>query len=249
MKGGKPIPSGTVLTLVQYKAVLDDKGAPVEGRPAGRFRKGDLVAYTVMEKRTGWGAEYGPELRNGDWEYQVFGAGQVRVPIEQVAQPERSLLPVPQAARRAGLRDLPGARLSGSAARHRGGRATRPATAWRSRADFLFGPEKPTSVKNQPVRDLDQHRRLASPGDDRRRGRHAHGPSSSKVSQSQADYRSPHRAGHPTTHICGLHPGMKGKVDVQPGRAPALTGSGGPRPPFSLPRAMLDSRRWKSPRS
>ena len=25
-----------------------------------------------MEKRSGWGAEYPPELRNGDWEYRVF---------------------------------------------------------------------------------------------------------------------------------------------------------------------------------
>src|SRR5262249_15409245 len=36
--------------------------------------KGDLVAYTVMEKRTGWGAEYADDLRNGEWEYSVFNA-------------------------------------------------------------------------------------------------------------------------------------------------------------------------------
>src|SRR6185436_10590385 len=57
VKAGKPIPSGTVLTLVQYKAVVDDKGNVVKDGN-GRFRKGDLVAYTVMEKRAGWGAEY-----------------------------------------------------------------------------------------------------------------------------------------------------------------------------------------------
>jgi len=28
----------------------------------------------VMEKRTGWGAEYPPERRNGEWEYQAFNA-------------------------------------------------------------------------------------------------------------------------------------------------------------------------------
>lgn len=27
-----------------------------------------------MEKRTGWGAEYPPEKRNGEWEYQAFNA-------------------------------------------------------------------------------------------------------------------------------------------------------------------------------
>jgi len=72
-RDGKPIPSGSVLTLVQYKAQVDAQGNPIKD-PSGRFVKGDLVAYTVMEKRTGWGAEYPQDLRNGDWEYAVFTA-------------------------------------------------------------------------------------------------------------------------------------------------------------------------------
>jgi hypothetical protein len=28
----------------------------------------------VMEKRTGWGAEYADDMRNGEWEYQAFTA-------------------------------------------------------------------------------------------------------------------------------------------------------------------------------
>lgn len=67
----KPIPSGSVLTLVQYKAQVDAQGNPVKDAN-GRFVKGDLVAYTVMEKRTGWGTEYPDDLRNGEWEYAVF---------------------------------------------------------------------------------------------------------------------------------------------------------------------------------
>jgi Cytochrome P460 len=55
VKNGQPIPSGTVITLVDY-------------------RDGELVQYAVMEKRTGWGAEYPPENRNGEWEYQAFNA-------------------------------------------------------------------------------------------------------------------------------------------------------------------------------
>ena len=47
-KAGKPLPDGTVLTLVQYKAVVDAQGNPVKDAK-GRFQKGDLVAYTVME--------------------------------------------------------------------------------------------------------------------------------------------------------------------------------------------------------
>ena len=73
VKAGQPIPSGTVLTLVQYKAKLDAAGEP-EKDANGRFIKGDLVAYTVMEKRAGWGAEYPDDIRNGEWEYQAFKA-------------------------------------------------------------------------------------------------------------------------------------------------------------------------------
>ena len=42
--------------------------------PNGHFIKTDLSAYVVMEKRAGWGAEYAPALRNGEWEYQIFNA-------------------------------------------------------------------------------------------------------------------------------------------------------------------------------
>ena len=71
VREGKPIPHGTVLTLVQYGAKKDEKGNPVKDAK-GRFVKGDLIAYTVMEKRQGWGAGYPAEWRNGDWEYAAF---------------------------------------------------------------------------------------------------------------------------------------------------------------------------------
>jgi hypothetical protein len=73
VKTGKPIPSGTVLTLVQYKAKLDAAGEP-EKDANGRFIKGELIGYAVMEKRTGWGTEYPDDVRNGEWEYQAFKA-------------------------------------------------------------------------------------------------------------------------------------------------------------------------------
>ncbi len=71
LKAGKPLPSGTVLTLQQFKAKLDAKGEPIVGQN-GRFLRGDLVAIVAMEKRTGWGAEYPDDMRNGEWEYQSF---------------------------------------------------------------------------------------------------------------------------------------------------------------------------------
>ena len=60
-----------MLTLVQYAAQLDAQSNPTKGAD-GHFQKGNLLAYTVMEKRAGWGAEYPPEIRNGNWEYQAF---------------------------------------------------------------------------------------------------------------------------------------------------------------------------------
>ena len=72
-KKGQPLPDGTVITLVQYRAKLGADGNP-EKDAHGRFIKGDLLDYTVMEKRKGWGAEYDEKIRNGEWEYQAFTA-------------------------------------------------------------------------------------------------------------------------------------------------------------------------------
>jgi Cytochrome P460 len=52
-QNGEEFPSGTVITLVGY-------------------RDGELEHFLVMEKRTGWGSQYSPEERNGEWEYQHF---------------------------------------------------------------------------------------------------------------------------------------------------------------------------------
>ena len=51
VRKGQPIPSGTVLTLVQYKAQLDAAGNPTKDAN-GRFQKGDLVAYTSWKSVT-----------------------------------------------------------------------------------------------------------------------------------------------------------------------------------------------------
>jgi hypothetical protein len=72
-KKGEPLPSGTVLTLVQYAAKLDAQGNP-EKDANGRFIKTNIIGYTVMEKRAGWGTEYPENVRNGEWEYQAFRA-------------------------------------------------------------------------------------------------------------------------------------------------------------------------------
>jgi hypothetical protein len=72
-KKGEPLPSGTVITMLQYAAKLDAQGNP-EKDANGRFIKGNLIGYAVMEKRAGWGTEYPDNVRNGEWEYQAFKA-------------------------------------------------------------------------------------------------------------------------------------------------------------------------------
>src|SRR5207245_1747065 len=45
LRKGDPIPTGTVLTMVQYKVQLDAQGNPIKDAN-GRFVKGDLTGYT-----------------------------------------------------------------------------------------------------------------------------------------------------------------------------------------------------------
>jgi len=72
-KKGQPLPDGAVLTMVQYSTLLTAAGEPQKDKD-GRFIKNKLVGFAVMEKRAGWGADYVPEYRNGEWEYQAFTA-------------------------------------------------------------------------------------------------------------------------------------------------------------------------------
>jgi len=79
-KKGAPLPNGTVITVVQYAAQLDAQGNPAKDAN-GRFTKtSNIIGYTVMEKRTGWGAEYPETKRNGEWEYQAFRADKMPNP-------------------------------------------------------------------------------------------------------------------------------------------------------------------------
>ena len=74
VRKGKPIPHGTVLTLVQWSVQQDANGNPIKDSN-GRFIKKDIIGHTVMEKQKGWGADYPADWpRNGEWEYAVFTA-------------------------------------------------------------------------------------------------------------------------------------------------------------------------------
>lgn len=73
VREGRPIPDGTVLVMAIYSAKVNDKGAPQKDGN-GRFVKDSLSGVTVMEKRKGWGAAVPEEWRNGDWQYASFHA-------------------------------------------------------------------------------------------------------------------------------------------------------------------------------
>lgn len=195
MKAGRPLPDGTVLTLIQYKAQVDAAGNPVKG-PNGHFAKGDLVAYTVMEKRAGWGTEYPPEWRNGDWEYALFTAdgklndkANYKGCFECHKPHEKQDFVISLAA------------LKG------GGGAT-GAKADVSIVDFAFGPAKITVQAGASV--------TWTNGDD----------SPHQIAVSSTKERSPVLTkGQSATlkftsagtfdYMCGLHPVMKGSVDVK----------------------------------
>jgi len=79
-KKGAPLPTGTVITVVQYAAQIDAQGNPAKDS-GGRFIKTNTIqGYTVMEKQAGWGSEYPEPKRNGEWEYQAFRADKTANP-------------------------------------------------------------------------------------------------------------------------------------------------------------------------
>lgn len=199
MKAGRPLPDGTVLTLVQYKAQLDATGAPVKDAN-GRFVKGDFVAYTVMQKKAGFGTEYPPELRNGDWEYAVFNAeGKLNEKANYKAcfechKPHEKMDFV-----------MSLARLSGTAL----GAAKRPSGSGTvAIAEFLFGPETIKVQSGQAITwtniDDSPHQVTVLGTSTMRTPIVLKGESTALRFNDVGTY----------DYICGLHPTMKGKIEV-----------------------------------
>ena len=200
VRKGQPIPSGTVLTLVPYKAKVDDKGVPIKG-PDGRFIKdGGPLAFNVMEKRAGWGGEYPADLRNGEWEYQSFT-------VDKKPNPKANLKACFECHKPHEKLDyvMSLARLSGTAL----GTAKKPSGPETvAIAEFLFGPE---TIKVQTGRSITWTNVDDSPHQ--------------VTVKATSELRSPVLLkGESTTirfndagtydYICGLHPSMKGKIEV-----------------------------------
>lgn len=201
VREGRPIPHGTVLTLVQYGAKKDEKGNVLKDAK-GRFVKGDLIGYTVMEKRKGWGAGYPAEWRNGEWEYAAFTKDKQ-----------------PNAKANAGIQScfvchkphegqdfvISLASLSGTAA----GAAKKPSGPGTvAIAEFLFGPEKITVKAGQTINWTnvdDSPHQVTVQGETTLRT-----PVVLKGQSTSLKFEYPGTYGY----ICGLHPAMKGTIEV-----------------------------------
>jgi cytochrome c553 len=73
VRQGQPLPVGAVLVTTTHALPLDTSGKPVLDK-RGQPIAGALQSYAGMEVGAGWGASVPAVLRNGDWNYAVFGA-------------------------------------------------------------------------------------------------------------------------------------------------------------------------------
>jgi plastocyanin len=190
VRKGQGVPHGAVLTLVQFKAQVDAKGVPLRDS-AGRFLKGDLIAYTVMEKRKGWGTEYQaftPDRKPNE-KANLTGCFQCHKPHEKQDF-------VISLARLDGT--FPGAPVA---------KKTGPGIV--SIAEFLFGPETVQVVKGQLVNwtnaDDSPHQVTVQGQNTLRTGVILKGQSVAMRFDQPGTY----------DYICGLHPAMKGKIEVR----------------------------------
>lgn len=67
----KELPDGSILIGEIYAAKKDKDGKVITSALGRRIRE-KLVAVAVMEKKSGWGAAFPDELRNGDWDFGIF---------------------------------------------------------------------------------------------------------------------------------------------------------------------------------
>jgi cytochrome c553 len=73
VKAGKPLPDGSQIIVANYAAKLDADKKPVVDKD-GTWATDKIVRYAGMESKAGWGAMLPELLRNGNWNYGVFGA-------------------------------------------------------------------------------------------------------------------------------------------------------------------------------
>lgn len=74
LRPGAPMPYGSTVVMADQRARIDAQGAPLRDAEGRLVPEPPFVAIAVQQKERGWGEGYGPDLRNGEWEYASFDA-------------------------------------------------------------------------------------------------------------------------------------------------------------------------------
>jgi plastocyanin len=206
VRKGQPIPYGTVLTLVQWSVEQDANGNPVKDAN-GRFIKKEIIAHTVMQKERGWGADYPADWpRNGEWEYAAFTAD--GRPNEKANGNNKSCFTchLPHA-KQDFVISL--AKLNGTFPKEGQSlvKATKGAKGDVNIASFAFLPAKITAAAGKPLT-------FFNSDDTPHQISVANGPRSEVFLRGQKASITIDRPGE-YNYICGLHPSMKGVIEVK----------------------------------
>ncbi len=199
-RAGRPIPDGTVITLAAYAARLDADGKPVKDA-GGRFVKDKLVAVNSMQKMKGWGDDIPAAIRNGDWIYQSFTPDGQPNDKANLTACYQCHLPF---ARDDYLTNL--AKLAGTFP----SQATAPARSGETEVaiqGFAFGPGTLKVAAGQKVTWTnadDTPHQISIVG----------GPQRSEVMLKGQSATLQFDAAGNIAYICGLHPTMKGSIEV-----------------------------------
>jgi plastocyanin len=199
---GKPIPDGTVITLAAYAAKVDADGKPVKDAN-GRFVKDRLVVVNSMQKKKGFGDDIPTSLRNGDWIYQSFSPeGQVNEKANLTAC-YQCHLPFAKDDYLTNLAKLAGTFPSQAVV----AAATQAAANQVAINGFAFGPGTVKVTAGQKVSWTnadDTPHQISIVGSSQR---------SDLMLKGQSAALQFDAAGN-IAYICGLHPTMKGTIEV-----------------------------------
>ena len=200
VRAGKPIPDGAVITLAAYAAQADANGVPLKDAN-GRFMKGNLLAVNVQQKKKGWGEDIPAAIRNGDWVYQSFSPAGVPNDKANLTACYQCHLPFAKDEYLTNLAKLQGKFPSQAAAVVKSG-ATDVLVA-----GFQFGPSALKVSAGQAVtwtNNDDTPHQITVTGSNQR---------SEVMLKGQSATLKFDAAGN-IAYICGLHPSMKGTIEV-----------------------------------
>jgi plastocyanin len=201
VREGRPIPEGTVIVMAIHTAKVDEKGVPQKDAN-GRFVKEKLTGVTVMEKRKGWGASVPDEWRNGDWQYASF-THEGKPNAKANANIKNCFVchkPHEKQDFVISLAQLAGKFPSGPVAMKSGMHDV-------NISGFSFGPANVKVVPGQPITWTnadDSPHQISVSGKPLRTAVLLKGQSASLTFDEAGTFG----------YICGLHPGMKGTVEV-----------------------------------